>query len=244
MSKLAFLFLIYDEINHEDMWFRFFENVDKSKYNIYIHFKNSVPLKHFEKYKLDDCIPTNYGEISLVYAQRLLLKKALNDEENHKFIFVSNSCIPLKSFDYVYNKLMVDNNVHFDIARRESSFPRCNHLAMYMDKKDVYKSSQWCILNREASLICLEDITIVYYFKNVFAPEEYYFISMCKKMKNVGINNEATTFVNWDETDDEDGCSPKTYYSITEEEYRNLQNSYYLFARKFSKDCYIKSKMI
>ena len=39
MKKIAFCFLIYDIINHEELWNIFFQNVDTNKYNIYIHYK-------------------------------------------------------------------------------------------------------------------------------------------------------------------------------------------------------------
>ena len=48
MKKLAFLFIIYDEILHEDLWWNFFKNVDPNKFSIYIHFKEQKPLKYFE----------------------------------------------------------------------------------------------------------------------------------------------------------------------------------------------------
>jgi len=79
MKKIAFCFLIYDIINHEELWNIFFKNVNKNKYNIYIHYKYNKQLKYFEKYKLNNCIKTSYADISLVKAQNLLLEKALTD---------------------------------------------------------------------------------------------------------------------------------------------------------------------
>ena len=49
MKKIAFCFLIYDIINHEELWNIFFKNVDANKYTIYIHYKFNKPLKYFEK---------------------------------------------------------------------------------------------------------------------------------------------------------------------------------------------------
>ena len=71
MKVLGLCFLIYDKINHEELWNTFFKNVNINKYNIYIHYKNDVPLKFFEKYKLTNCIPTTYADISLVKAQNM-----------------------------------------------------------------------------------------------------------------------------------------------------------------------------
>ena len=100
MKVLGLCFLIYDKINHEELWHNWLRNVDKKKYNIYIHFKSSKKLKYFEKYKSDDCIETKYADISLVKAQNLLLKASVNDKCTHHII-LSNSCIPVKSFDYI-----------------------------------------------------------------------------------------------------------------------------------------------
>ena len=44
MKKIAFCFLIYDTINHEELWNNFFKNVDPAKYNIYIHYKYNKQL--------------------------------------------------------------------------------------------------------------------------------------------------------------------------------------------------------
>jgi hypothetical protein len=60
MKKLAFCFLIYDEINHEELWNIFFKNIDKNKYNIYIHYKSNKPLIFFDKNKEDNIIKEVY----------------------------------------------------------------------------------------------------------------------------------------------------------------------------------------
>ena len=64
-------------LGHEELWHKFLENIDKSKYSIYIHFKKDIPLKYFNKYKIRNCIETKWGEVSLVLAQNVLLKHAL-----------------------------------------------------------------------------------------------------------------------------------------------------------------------
>jgi hypothetical protein len=56
MKVLGFCFLIYDIINYEKLWYYWLKNIDTKKYRIYIHYKNDVELKYFEKYKLNNCI--------------------------------------------------------------------------------------------------------------------------------------------------------------------------------------------
>ena len=105
MNKIAFIFLIYNVINHEDIWYNFFKNIDKNKYSIYIHYKIDEKLKYFEEYKIKDIVKTKYADISIVKAQNNLLKIALQDLNNTNFIFLSGSCIPLKPFNYIYETI-------------------------------------------------------------------------------------------------------------------------------------------
>jgi hypothetical protein len=148
MKKIAFCFLIYDIINHEELWNIFFQNVDKNKYSIYIHYKFNKELKYFEKYKLNNCIETNYADITLIHAHNILLKKAY-DDGCFKIISLSQSCIPFKSFDYVYNFLTRDDFGHFNIMPQTQCFPRCDNLLNYYDKNVIQKSYNWFILNRK-----------------------------------------------------------------------------------------------
>ena len=84
MKVIGFCFLIYDKINHEELWYKWLNNIDKHKYRIYIHYKNDVKLKYFEKFKLKKCISTQYSDISLVKAQNLLLEASVKDNCSHQ----------------------------------------------------------------------------------------------------------------------------------------------------------------
>jgi hypothetical protein len=239
MGKIAFLFVIYDTIYQEDLWKHFFEGADPSAYSIYIHYKHNVPLGWMEPYKLKTCVETSYGRISVVRAENLLLKAALHDAQNEHFIFLSNSCIPVKSFTQIQTHLKPKLS-YFNICHPQSCFPRCNSLLSYLPKEQIQKSSHWCILNRRhAAAVLEEDCTV--WFEGFFGADEHYYITMLYR-KNLqdelcithDIQWGATTFCNWSE---HDGNSPKTYHSITEEELQALIDSGSLFARKFAKTC-------
>lgn len=243
MKKIVLCFLIYDVINHEEVWNIFLSNVDKNKYNIYIHYKTNKPLKYFENYKLKNCIETSYGDISLVKAQNLLLEEALKNNDNSHFIFISNSCIPLKSFNHLYNFLNEDYS-YFNMAKHETCFPRCDHALNYIDKKYIQKASQWSILNRKHAKLMLEDDKYLEWFKNV--PDEHSYITniFVNNLQNEIITtsnlaNDATTFTNWTGMDykypSEYGL--KNYSMISEEELVYLLNSKCLFGRKFNIEC-------
>jgi len=236
MKKIAFCFLIYDVINHEELWNIFFKNINILKYNIYIHYKNDIKLKYFENFKLKKCIETRWGDISLVYSQNLLLTEALNDINNEHFIFLSNSCIPLKSFNYIYTYLNTSYS-YFTMNDESEIFPRCDLLLNYFDKSLIKKAHQWCILNKIHATIILNNLNINL-FSNISAPDEHFYITniyINNLQNNIITLNHVPTFTNWITN----FSSPKTYDNITKEELINLLNSESLFARKFSSNCSI-----
>lgn len=234
--KLAFCFMIYDDINLKSLWEKFFQNIDPNKYNIYIHYKEDIDLGlFFNKYKLKRCVPTKWGDISLVRAQNLLYKEALKDTLNYKFINLSQSCIPIKSFDFIYKELIKDDNSYINMCPQKACFPRCNSLIEFIPREDVYKSHQWMILNREHTSLCVWNEGFISCFENISCPDEHFNVTLIKKRGDVSkLMKRATTFTNWD---DEDSASPKNYVSIDDSELESMIESDLFFARKFDRKC-------
>jgi hypothetical protein len=251
-KRLAFLFLIYDEIEHEELWHRWFSGVDPSKYVIYVHYKENKPLRYFDHCKLDTCIPTKYAHVSLVKAHNLLLRKALADPTVFKMINVSQACIPLKSFNHVYEFLTCDTNSHFNEAPQTSCFPRCTPLLRKLDKSHVFKSSEWFILNRNHAHICTEKTELLKTFTTIYAPEEHYFITTIRVYDHTNMSctpnaaAEATTFINWADMNytwpSKEGL--KNYTNILSEELHYLLRAPCLFGRKFRKGCTVDGSML
>ena len=246
MNKIAFCFLIYDCINHEEIWNIFFHNVDSSKYNIYIHYKLNKPLKYFEQYKLKNCIETKYNHISLVKAQNVLLEEALKDTNNKHFIFLSNSCVPFKPFYHVYNTLKEEYS-YFNIAPHSTCFPRCNSILQHIEKQYIQKAGQWCILNRKHASLMLNKNEYIQWFNNTSAPDEHCYITNIhlhnlqnELITTPNLPDGATTFTNWSDMNYKYPCKIglMNYKTISEEEIQHLLNSKCLFGRKFTIECF------
>ena len=245
MKKIAFCFLIYDKIYHEELWKLFFNHIDPQQYSIYIHYKHNVPLQYFESYKLAYCIDTHYSELSIVHAQNILLEHALRDECNQHFIFLSQSCIPLKNFKYIYHYL--DHTVsYFNQSPTSQCFPRCDSLLKYMNTDIIKKASQWCILNRKHSEIVLRNTVYLHWYRDIYGPDEIYYLTTLYfhhlqhelyLVQNVAVG--GTTFVNWEGMDYMYPCQSglKMYYSVSAEELSYLCHSTSLFGRKFDPEC-------
>jgi hypothetical protein len=255
-KKIAFLFLIYDKINHEELWAEFFKQDDKDRHSIYIHYKYDKKLDYFENCKLKNCIETKWGDISLVQAQNLLLQQALKDTDNQHFIFCSGACIPLKDFDHVYNSLD-EQYSYFNIQSDNTCFPRCNNALKYIKKKYIKKAAQWCILNRKHTEIILNSDVYIKWFKNTIGDEHCYVSYLYyMKLENeliITLNSaeSATTFTNWPGMNYKypSNAGIKNYERIRKNELKYLIASKCLFGRKFSATCdlsflynYIKSK--
>lgn len=247
MNKIAFCFLIYDEIIHEELWNIFFKNIDSNKYSIYIHYKYNKPLKYFEKYKINDCIQTKYEDHSIPLAYNILFRNAYKDSENYKFIILSGSCLPFKSFDFIYKKLTKDNYGYFAVCPEKQCFPNCSSLLKYIPLKYIAKSSNWFILNRTLveNLCFNKDDVLKNIFNKIYAPAEYFYYTFIKVLnledqiilsKN---NINATTFANWEGNNNKypSTYGLKNYDFISEEEMLYMLNSNCLFARKFTKQC-------
>ena len=256
MKVLGLCFLIYDVINHEKLWYYWLKNVDKKKYRIYIHYKNNVELKYFEKYKLNNCIETKYGEYTITLAQNLMMKEGI-DVCSH-FIFLSGSCIPLKSFDSIYDELTV-NRSYFNKAPNKQCFPRCNNVLKYLNKEFIRKANTNSIIcNEHAKKIIDNEHFATKYFRRVISADEHIHISILYylKLKNELIltpntsYSGATTFAPWSDMKDyklyKDSIKTNsyTYVHISKKEIDELIKGKCLFARKFNLNCkVIKSKI-
>lgn len=255
--KLAFLFLIYDIILQEELWEQFFRGVDPAKYTILIHYKWQKPLKYFEQYKIDTCIPTKYvTDTSIGRAQLMMIEAAFNDPSVYKTINLSQSCIPLKSFDHVYEFLTRDTMSHFNtMPMSDWSIAVTECATQYVPRPQIHKAANWFILNRAHATACVEHPEYFTYFEHVHSPEEFMFLTLLKAHRPEEIQythysaEGATTFTNWDQAWGmvyKYPCyaSIKTYETISEEELLYLIESPCLFGRKFTASCTVGDRLL
>ncbi|KAK6796503.1 hypothetical protein RDI58_004204 [Solanum bulbocastanum] len=111
--KVAFLFLARRHLPLDFVWKCFFQNADTAYYSIYIHSEpgfvfneSTTRSRFFHDRQLKNSIKVVWGEASMIGAERLLLKEALKDLANTRFVLLSESCIPLYNFSYIYTYLM------------------------------------------------------------------------------------------------------------------------------------------
>ena len=238
--KIAFLFLTRGDVKYPEIWKEYFKN--QKNYNCYIHPKDKTLVKSFLKENIvSTIVETQWGNSSLTKAMNILLQEAMENGENQKFVFLSESCLPIKSFDQLYLFLEKLNKSIFTLGNGMGQhYERMKKLfkpyTIGLNKKNFYKSETWSILDRNHVTTILENTK---YFLPVFdrirTPEEHFNVSLL--LIKHGLNSfidRRTTFVHWPE-----GYSPHptTFGPILKEKDKELikeSKKTAFFARKFA----------
>jgi hypothetical protein len=160
-SKIAFMFLTPGTLPFEKLWDKFFQG-QEGRFSIYIHPSRLRPVhisRHFSDREIHSDHVT-WGRISMVDAERRLLANALEDPDNQHFVLLSESCIPLHTFDYTYRYLM-HANVSF-IDSFEDLGPHgtgrhMDHMLPEIPRQDFRKGAQWFTMKRQHAVIVMAD---------------------------------------------------------------------------------------
>ena len=203
MKKIALLFLTMDNHNQPDIWNLFLENTSTT-FNIYCHPK--YPKKVTQPFLKKNIIPslseTSWGHLVLGYYE--LLNEAIKNKDNYKFVFVSNSCIPLKNSSDVYDELIKDECSYADLNLTMTDWDtefRYNKFKSQLDSFDINKSNYikhtgWFVLNRYHTELLLRKKDQFKFFNTVPAGDEH-FLSILKA-NQMKLINKVITCLSWD----------------------------------------------
>ncbi|TKW06414.1 hypothetical protein SEVIR_7G241300v4 [Setaria viridis] len=212
-SKIAFMFLTPGTLPFERLWEKFFEG-HEGRYTIYVHASREKPEHvspifvgrevHSEK--------VTWGTISMVDAERRLLANALQDIDNQHFVLLSDSCVPLHNFDYVYDYLMGTNLSFIDCfydPGPHGNFRYSQNMLPEVTETDFRKGSQWFSVKRQHALMIIADSLYYTKFKLHCRPgmedgrncygDEHYLPTLFHMMDPDGIANWSVTHVDWSE---------------------------------------------
>lgn len=147
-KKIAFCFLLYDTVKHNQIWEKFFKSDDYpiKSYNIYSHLKtvSDKTPKWIKNNKIKN-IKTGWCEESLVNAWIKMLKEGLKDKNNQYFCLLSGECIPLMNFEKTYKAITKSNKSRINIDFNAH---------IYLNT-GFYYADQWVILNRKHAKLLL-----------------------------------------------------------------------------------------
>ncbi|KAH1067206.1 hypothetical protein J1N35_032193 [Gossypium stocksii] len=211
-SKIAFLFLTPGTLPFELLWDKFFRG-HEGRFSVYVHASREKP-GHTSQYFIGRDIHSenvDWGKISMVDAERRLLAHALLDPDNLQFVLLSDSCVPLHNFDYVYNYLMHTNVSFIDCfvdLGPHGTGRYSEHMMPEVEKANFRKGSQWFSMKRQHAIIVMADS--LYYTKfrlyckpnfegrNCYA-DEHYLPTFFNMIDPGGIANRSVTYVDWSE---------------------------------------------
>ncbi|XP_062088297.1 glycosyltransferase BC10-like isoform X2 [Humulus lupulus] len=170
--KIAFLFLARRNLPLDFLWGSFFENADTANFSIYIHsapgyvFDESTTKSHFFLGRqLPNSIRVGWGESSMIQAERLLFAEALEDPANQRFVLLSDSCVPLYNFSYIYKYLMSSPRSFVDsfLDAKEGRYnPK---MSPKIPMKRWRKGSQWITVIRRHAEVIIDDEVIFRVFQ-------------------------------------------------------------------------------
>lgn len=266
--KIAFLFLTNSDLSFSPLWEKFFSGHSRY-YNIYIHADPSskfAPPDGVFRNRLFPSKKTERASPTLIAAARRLLAEAIiDDPANFYFALVSQHCVPLHSFRYMYDALFGDSISAIKAYINPEKYK--SYIEILADEPNLFErytargeqvmlpevrfeqfrvGSQFFVLTKRHALLVIEDTKLWKKFrlpclnKECCYPEEHYFPTLLSMSDPKGCSHYTLTRVNW--TGSFDG-HPHLYQpeEISQElvhELRQSESNYsYFFARKFTPDC-------
>ena len=236
--KIAFCFLTVGDVHKPHIWATFLKGKE-NLYNIYVHPKYPDRIKSFLKNHIIpsyDHVSTKWGDISLVRATLKLFKNALADHNNKMFVLVSDSCIPIRNFDFVYSELIADQSNIISSHSQQNSYTVLRYKQLkdqkFLTKSQFKKVSQWLAVNQKtAHFLVTNDYTDLY--RNMFCPDEHYFANVLDKF-NKPYNDRKLTCVDWNNPslDPKYRPYPKTFTKLELSDIKKCRTTGALFLRK------------
>ncbi|KAE9586224.1 putative glycosyl transferase, family 14 [Lupinus albus] len=194
---------------------------------------------------------SEWGKMNMIDAERRLLANALLDISNEWFILLSESCIPLYKFSFIYNYIMKSKYSFVGAFDDPGPYGRGRYdpdMAPIVNITEWRKGSQWFEIKRKLAIIIVEDTTFYPKFEQYCPPpcyvDEHYFPTMLTILAGNALANRSLTWVDWSRG----GAHPATFGRTDINEdflnrvrggneclYNNRNSSVcFLFARKFA----------
>ncbi|CAI7883610.1 unnamed protein product, partial [Closterium sp. NIES-54] len=200
--KIAFLFIVRGALPLAPVWERFFKG-HQGRYSVHVHV--STP-----NFTLDDVVHSpsfkgtqvpgvriSWGGPNLIRAEKRLLAAALEDPGNQRFVLVSDKCLPIFNFTYVWDYLFA-TNVSF-ITSYESGWRWVFTMAPTIKRHQFRKGSQWFSLTRAHAALIVRDRKYYDLFVETFSeiPDESYIQTVLAIEDPENVDTRSVLYVHW-----------------------------------------------
>ncbi|CAM8973017.1 unnamed protein product [Rhodiola kirilowii] len=254
VPKIAFMFLTKGTLPLAPLWERFLKG-HEDRYSIYIHSTPSYqpkfsPQSAFYRRQIPSQV-AEWGKMSMCDAERRLLANALLDVSNEWFVLLSESCIPIFNFQFIYHYLRRSRYSFLGAFDDPGPFGRGRYnpnMAPEVNITQWRKGSQWFEVNRKIAVNIVEDTKYYPKFREFCKPacyvDEHYFPTMLYIESPNLLANRSVTWVDWSRG----GAHPATFgkHDITKDFFKRIRDdkrctynghnasACFLFARKFA----------
>jgi hypothetical protein len=244
--KIAFCFLTYDIIVRYDIWNKFFNHVDSNKYTVFIHPKNIINNNPYTfQYNIikNRIMTTTKDNINIVKATLKLLEETyISDNDITHFIFLSQSCIPLYSFNKIYEVIIkFPHSVisHINHNKKERYFQLSNIIKKFINYNNFIKQQPNMILiKNDVELLIKNDLTE--HFRYMTCPDEHYFVNILPHILKRVLIRKQISFCN----NDLKKTQALEFKNVNKNFINIIRNQGFLFMRKVKNDTYIDSKTL
>ncbi|KAM7274639.1 hypothetical protein ACFE04_016505 [Oxalis oulophora] len=205
--KVAFMFLSRGRLRFAPLWEKFFKGYE-GFYSIYHHsspeFNNEAPNSSVFYNSRIPSKQVEWGESTMVDAERRLLANALLDLSNERFILLSESCIPLFNFTTIYNYLINSRQsflASFDDPTKDGRGRYNPGMSPTITLSDWRKGSQWFEMHRKVAIEIIVDQKYYPIFNEYCKPpcymDEHYLSTFVTKIGAQWNSNRSLTWVDW-----------------------------------------------
>jgi hypothetical protein len=215
--RIAFLFLTRGPLPHAPLWARFFDG-HEGEFVIHVHAApgfelnaSTVASPLFYNRTLAAPADVQWGQMSVVAAERRLWAAALSDRRVARLVLLSESCVPLRSFAYVAQYLLGSDKSFLDSFLDVQS--RYNPaLAPVVAEADWRKGTQWAAVTRAHAALFVRDQAVFAAmhrhcrtwvdpegrYASFCAGDEHYKQALIQQSgRDAEIEHRPVTFANW-----------------------------------------------
>jgi len=245
--KIAFLFIVKDRIHKIDLWKQYFAGSEEL-YSCYIVSKSDIVENDIPNViNLPDKYDSDYGGVKYVKTVIFMLKEALANKKNFKFVLFTESCIPITNFKCFYSHLTKNDSAFINMMYVSDEYWKAGaHRYTQLSRRDI-KRSEWyghnaqgITFNRKLAKFLISTKSRLSNVTNVYNIDEHYYayaiIANKMKFSDFNIDYSSLIFVNWQDKSESKKYRPypKTYLNIDNELVKLFREQQYFFMRKIA----------
>jgi len=232
-SKVAYLFMVYGDINHPKLWKRYFDGHEETiKICCHAAERDTVVTPFLKNNLIPYWVSTGWGTLGLVIAQIELIRYALRDPSVQRLVLCSGSCVPIKTYEDTYESLFEHDKSWIKLYRQYIvRMAKVTHL----DESSHRKNSQWVALTRSHASMLVR-FNYLSDFVRCVIPDEHYVGSVLVHLgEEPNILQREQTCAHWNKISPVQ-MSPMEHSKLSDEHIKQWRNTTSLFARKFKPD--------